>query len=72
MRKRFHPSRRCARYASWSLYHGWDLADVILKLGLVREDGKTLVAQPSIDLKRMWTIDDIRRLNFEVKDPLQS
>jgi methane monooxygenase component A alpha chain/propane monooxygenase large subunit len=35
-------------------------------------DGKTLVGQPSIDLKRMWTIDDIRRLNFEVKDPLQS
>jgi hypothetical protein len=45
---------------------------VILDLGLVREDGQTLVGQPGIDLKRMWTIDDIRRLNYEVKDPLRS
>ena len=34
--------------------------------------GRTLVGQPGIGLKRMWTIDDIRRLNYEVKDPLQS
>jgi methane monooxygenase component A alpha chain/propane monooxygenase large subunit len=66
------PAAYGGRKQFWSLYHGWDLADVILKLGLVREDGKTLVGQPGIDLKRMWTIDDIRRLNFEVKDPLQS
>ncbi|MDQ2959430.1 MAG: methane monooxygenase [Candidatus Dormibacteraeota bacterium] len=66
------PTAYGAREQFWSLYHGWDLADVILKLGLVREDGKTLIGQPSLDVKRMWTIDDIRRLNFEVKDPLQS
>ena len=66
------PTAYGSRKQFWSLYHGWDLADVILKLGLVREDGKTLVGQPSIDLKRMWTIDDIRRLKYEVKDPLQS
>jgi methane monooxygenase component A alpha chain/propane monooxygenase large subunit len=43
---------------------------VIIELGLVREDGKTLIGQPSIDSDRMWTIDDIRRLGYEVKDPL--
>jgi len=66
------PVAYSGRKQFWSLYHGRDLADVILELGLVREDGKTLVGQPGIDLKRMWTIDDIRRLNYEVKDPLQS
>jgi 1,2-phenylacetyl-CoA epoxidase catalytic subunit len=66
------PAAYSGRKQFWSLYHGWDLADVILDLGLVREDGQTLVGQPGIDLKRMWTIDDIRRLNYEVKDPLRS
>jgi hypothetical protein len=49
---------------------GWDLADVILDLGYVRPDGKTLIGQPSIEQERLWTIDDIRRLRYEVKDPL--
>jgi hypothetical protein len=64
------PTAYSGRKQFWSLFHGWDLADVIIELGLIREDGKTLVGQPSIDLDRMWTIDDIRRLGFEVKDPL--
>jgi len=66
------PTAYAGRRQFWSLFDGWDLADVILELGLVREDGRTLVGQPGIDLKRMWTVDDIRRLGYEVKDPLRA
>jgi methane monooxygenase component A alpha chain/propane monooxygenase large subunit len=66
------PTAYAGRRQFWSLFDGWDLADVILELGLVREDGKTLVGQPGIDLERMWTVDDIRRLGYEVKDPLSA
>jgi hypothetical protein len=47
-----------------------NIADVVLEMGFVREDGKTIIGQPGIDLKRMWTIDDLRKCNLEVKDPL--
>ncbi len=66
------PTVYAGRKQFWSLFHGWDLADVIIELGLLREDGKTLVGQPSIELERMWTIDDIRKLGYEVKDPLHA
>ena len=36
----------------------------------MRPDGKTLIGQPALDLDRLWTIDDIRAIGFEVKDPL--
>jgi len=66
------PEAHAHRKSFWERYHGWDLADVILDLGFVRPDGRTLIGQPTIDQERLWTIDDIRRLRFEVKDPLQS
>lgn len=46
------------------------LADVILALGYVRQDGKTLLAQPTLSTKRMWTVDDIRRVGYTVRNPL--
>lgn len=55
----------------FDLYDGWDLADVIEHLGYVRTDGKTLIAQPVLEPKRMWTIDDIRRCQYEVVSPLR-
>ena len=59
------------RRSFWGKYHGWDLADVITDLGLLRPDGRTLIGQPTLDPKqRLWTIDDIRRIGYEVKDPL--
>jgi methane monooxygenase component A alpha chain/propane monooxygenase large subunit len=64
------PTAYTGRKQFWARYHGWDLADVILDLGYVRPDGKTLIGQPSIEQERLWTIDDIRRLRYEVKDPL--
>jgi methane monooxygenase component A alpha chain/propane monooxygenase large subunit len=29
-----------------------------------------LIGQPTVDQERLWTIDDIRRLKYEVRDPL--
>ncbi len=65
------PEAYSGRKQFWSRYHGWDLADVILDLGYVRPDGKTLIGQPLIEQERLWTIDDIRKLRYEVKDPLK-
>jgi propane monooxygenase large subunit len=38
-------------------YHGWDLADAIKDLGFVRGDGKTLVPQPHLQLRRQEDVD---------------
>jgi hypothetical protein len=46
---------------------GWDLAEVILDLGYVPPDEKTLIGQSALDLERLWTIDDIRWLKYEIK-----
>lgn len=56
----------------WEPWHGMNLADVIETLGYVRPDGKTLMGQPHLNSERMWTLDDIRKLNYEVKDPLRA
>jgi propane monooxygenase large subunit len=55
-----------------SCYHGWDLADCLVHLGLVRPDGKTLVPQPhtSFDPKDMWTLDHVR--GYTVQSPLMN
>jgi hypothetical protein len=66
------PEAHKGRMQFWTRYDGWDLADVILDLGYVRPDGKTLMGQPTLDQERMWTIDDIRRLGYEIKDPMKS
>jgi 1,2-phenylacetyl-CoA epoxidase catalytic subunit len=66
------PRAYASRKQFWERYNGWDLADVILDLGYVRPDGKTLIGQPVLDLERLWTIEDIRRLKYEIKDPMQA
>ena len=43
------PEAHAGRKQFWERYHGWDLADVILDLGYVRPDGKTLIGQPVLD-----------------------
>ena len=52
-----------------TLYHGWNWADVVTDMGFVRDDGKTMVAQPHLNLDptKMWTLDHLRRC-----PPLQS
>ncbi|HTR92402.1 MAG TPA: hypothetical protein VMI73_11735, partial [Trebonia sp.] len=54
-----------------TLYHGWNWADVVSDMGFVRDDGKTMVAQPHLHLddpKKMWTLDHLRRMP-EVQSP---
>ncbi len=52
--------------------HGLD--EYIVKQGLLRGDGRTLLPQPhnSDDPKMMWTLDDIKALDVEIKDPLSN
>jgi propane 2-monooxygenase large subunit len=47
-----------------TLYHGWNWADVVSNMGYVRDDGKTMTAQPHLNLdpKKMWTLDHLRRM----------
>jgi len=53
-----------------TLYHGWNWADVVSDMGYVRDDGKTMTAQPHLNLdpKKMWTLDHLRRMG-EVQSP---
>jgi len=45
-----------------SVYDGWDLADAIVDLNFVRDDGETLTAQPHLrfDNKDMWKLEHVR------------
>lgn len=49
-----------------TLYHGQDVAEIMTDLGYVRDDGKTLVPQPHLDLnpKKMWTLDEVRGITL--------
>jgi YHS domain-containing protein len=58
-------------YQQWDeQFHGVGLDEFIIKNNLLRADGKTLVAQPHVSDEKMWTIDDVRKLDFEILDPL--
>ena len=49
-----------------TLYHNWDLADIIQDLGYVRPDGETLVPQPHVlfDDNKMWKLEDVQGIPF--------
>ncbi len=50
-----------------TLYDGWQVTDVVKDLGYVRDDGKTLIPQPNLDLddpKKMWTLDNFAGIEF--------
>lgn len=53
----------------YDLYEGMELSEVIKTLGFVRDDGNTLMAQPELEPKRMWTLDDIRKTDYVVQRP---
>jgi propane monooxygenase large subunit len=58
---------RLTGFREWeTLHHGKDLAVIVSDLGYVRDDGKTLIPQPHLDLdpKKMWTLDDVRGNTF--------
>jgi len=68
------PARYLGFKTFWEIWDGCGLDEFIIRQGLLRADGKTLIGQPhgSDDPKMMWTIDDIRALEYEIKDPLQN
>lgn len=67
--------REPLRYSQYTpfleIYDGWDLADIVADLGLLRSDGKTLLGQPTCDFEKMWTIDDIRRCGVLIQNPVR-
>ena len=49
---------RLVGHREWeTLYHGWTWAKVVEDMGFVRDDGKTMTAQPHLNLdpQKMWT-----------------
>jgi hypothetical protein len=63
---------RYTGYKQWDdEFHGWGLDEFIVRNNLLRADGKTLLAQPHVNAEKMWTLDDIKALNFEILDPLR-
>ena len=64
---RRRPWAACPGQREWeTLHHGKDLADIMQDLGYVRDDGKTLVPQPHLDLdpKKMWTLDECKGITL--------
>ena len=66
---RADPTHYAGSKSFYDLYEGQDMSDVVRTLGYVRSDGKTLMAQPELDGKRLWTLDDVRACNFEIIRP---
>jgi hypothetical protein len=54
----------------WQHHDGVSIEEFITRNGLLRADGKTLIAQPSLDTDRMWTLDDVAAWNWEFRDPM--
>jgi propane monooxygenase large subunit len=56
---------RLVGHREWeTLYHGWTWDRVVEDMGFVRDDGKTMTAQPHLNLdpKKMWTTEHLKRL----------
>ena len=80
-RTRFYCSKECmwldesnpGRYVGdrnfFDRYHGWELSELVRDLGFVRADGKTLIAQPHLEDDNMWTLDDVKSMDFHVQSP---
>ena len=68
----FEP-HRYAHSRTWDEhFDGYSIAEYIEKCGLVRNDGKTLLAQPHLRADKRWTLDDIRKQQFGIIDPLKN
>ncbi len=65
------PQRYLGYETFYDLFDGYDLAEYVRENGLLRADGKTLMAQPSLDDGAMWTLDDLAALRIEIRNPLR-
>jgi len=55
------------------LWDGTSLEEFVVTRNLLREDGKTLIAQPHTKPDaHMWTVEDITRINFEIENPIKN
>ncbi|MDP1818589.1 MAG: hypothetical protein Q8K58_01680 [Acidimicrobiales bacterium] len=57
-----------------TFFQRWDghsLSEVVQAAGLLRADGKTLMGQPHLDLDHLWTLDDLRTADMEIRDPVR-
>jgi YHS domain-containing protein len=53
------------------VWDGVGLEEFLVTRNLLREDGHTLIAQPHTRPDaHLWTLDDVKRLNFEITNPL--
>lgn len=64
------PHRYLAAPNFLEIYDGYGLDEYIREAGLLRADGRTLLGQPSLNEERMWTIDDIRPLGIQIRNPV--
>ena len=64
-----NPGRYVGDRNFFDRYHGWELSELVRDLGFLRTDGKTLIAQPHLDNENMWTIDDVKSMDFHVQSP---
>jgi methane monooxygenase component A alpha chain len=57
----------------WELHDGKGLVEYVERAGLVRADGRTLIGQPHLHTEErwLWTLDDLRRVDTELRDPLR-
>jgi methane monooxygenase component A alpha chain len=51
-------------------YSGRELSDVVVEGNGVRSDGKTLIGQPHVRGDKLWTVEDLKRINCVFADPL--
>jgi len=80
-RTRFYCSKECqwldesnpGRYVGdrnyFDRYHGWEISELVRHLGYVRSDGETLVPQPHVNGDRMWTLTDLKSMDFQIQSP---
>ena len=52
-------------------FEGRELSELIQSAGGVRSDGKTLMAQPHVNTTGLWTLDDIKKINLTIPDPMK-
>jgi hypothetical protein len=78
---RFYCSKECqwldesnpGRYVGdrnyFDRYHGWEISELVRHLGYVRADGETLVPQPHVNGEHMWTLSDLKSMDFHIQSP---
>jgi hypothetical protein len=55
------------------LWDGTSCEEFVVTRDLLREDGKTLIAQPHTKPDgHLWTVEDLARTNFGIENPIKN